>query len=236
MSASTQSQEAYQEIRRRILILEIRPGERLKEEEWSRTLNVGRLAVREALTRLHGEAMLERGEKGGFFVSKMSEADVHEVRELREILEVAALQLARTRITAQQLKELEAACNDFAYMVSKGYPVAACEADRRFHALLIAAAGNSKLSRAYDLAHIPLFHVRLGQSREYMDDYADTEREHRAIVEAMKSDDYAKAISLLRAHFARGEESMLEDGEARKPPAGPVTRKPARRRLARPRK
>jgi DNA-binding GntR family transcriptional regulator len=212
MSASTQAQEAYQEIRRRILILEVRPEERLKEEEWSRKLNVGRLAVREALTRLHGEAMLERGAKGGFFVSKMSASDLHEIREVREVLEVAAIRLAKARITAQQLKDLETACDDFGYMVSKGYAVGACEADRRFHALLIAASGNSKLARAYDLSHIPLFHVRLGQSREYMNDYADTEREHRAIVAAMKAGDYEKAVSVLRDHFARGEESMLDGG------------------------
>src|SRR5687767_7032566 len=35
MLAATQVEQAYQEIRRRILILEIRPEERLKEEEWA---------------------------------------------------------------------------------------------------------------------------------------------------------------------------------------------------------
>ena len=80
MSDSTQSQLAYEEIRRRILILEIRPEERLKEEEWAGKLDVGRLAVREALTRLHGEGMLTRGEKGGFFVATMTASDVHEIR------------------------------------------------------------------------------------------------------------------------------------------------------------
>jgi DNA-binding GntR family transcriptional regulator len=209
MSDSTQSQLAYEEIRRRILILEIRPEERLKEEEWAGKLNIGRLAVREALTRLHGEGMLTRGQKGGFFVATMTEADVHEIRETREILEVAAVQLARDRITPQQIQELESACDDFAYMVKKGYHVAACEADRRFHSLIIAASGNSKLQRAYDLAHIPLFHVRLGQSREYMNDYPETEREHRAIAAAIKAGETDKAIALLRAHFARGEKSVL---------------------------
>src|ERR1043166_3393421 len=119
MSSSTQSQQAYAEIRRRILILEIRPEERLKEEEWSHKLKVGRLAVREALTRLHGEGMLVRGAKGGFFVSRMTAADVHEIREVREVFEVAAIRLAKSRITPAQIKELEAACDDFAYMVKK---------------------------------------------------------------------------------------------------------------------
>lgn len=209
MAETTQSDQAYHELRRRILILEIRPEERLKEEEWADKLNVGRLAVREALTRLHGEALVTRGAKGGFFATAMTAPDVREIREVREILEVAALRLAENRIKADQIRELESACDDFAYMVKKGYHTGACEADRRFHHLLVAASGNSKLLRAYEHCHIPLFHIRLGQSREYMNDYAETEREHREIAAALKEKKIEKAVALLRAHFARGEKAVL---------------------------
>lgn len=209
MAESIQSERAYAELRRRILILEIRPDERLKEEEWAEKLGLGRLAVREALTRLHGEAFVTRGAKGGFFAPTMTPPDIREIREVREILEVASLRLAESRITAVQLRELESTCDDFAYMVKKGYHTGACEADRRFHHLLVASSGNSKLLRAYEHCHIPLFHIRLGQSREYMNDYADTEREHREIVEALKLKKIDRAIELLRAHFARGEKAVL---------------------------
>ncbi len=94
-------------------------------------------------------------------------------------------------------------------MVKKGYHTGACEADRRFHSLIVAAAGNSKLRRAYEHCHIPLFHVRLGQSREYMNDYEDTEREHRAIVAALRAKAFEKAANLLRAHISRGETEVL---------------------------
>jgi DNA-binding GntR family transcriptional regulator len=208
-SGATQTVQAHAEIRRRILILEVRPEERLKEEEWAKKLKLGRLAVREALTQLHGEGLVTRGAKGGFFVAGMSERDVHEIREVREILEVAAINLARDRLTAAQLKELETACDDFAYMAKKGYHTGACEADRHFHALLVAASGNRKLQRAYEACHIPLFHVRLGQSRDYIDDYAETETEHRGIVEALRAREIEKAIKRLRAHFERGEREVL---------------------------
>jgi DNA-binding GntR family transcriptional regulator len=209
MAESIQSEQAYAELRRRILILEIRPEERLKEEEWADKLDVGRLAVREALTRLHGEALVTRGAKGGFFAAAMTAPDIREIREIREVLEVAAVRLAEKRINAAQLRELEATCDDFAYMVQKGYQTGACEADRRFHHLLVASSGNSKLLRAYEHCHIPLFHIRLGQSREYMNDYAETEREHRAIVTELKAKNIEKAVELLRAHFARGEKAVL---------------------------
>ncbi|MCC7185679.1 MAG: GntR family transcriptional regulator [Acidobacteria bacterium] len=212
MAKSHQSDQAYDELRRRILILEIRPEERLKEEEWAERLGVGRVAIREALTRLHGEGLLARGAKGGFFVAAMKPSDIREIREIREVLEMAALRLAESRITADQIRELEVTCDDFANMVQKGYHTGACEADRRFHHLIVASAGNSKLLRAYEHCHIPLFHVRLGQSREYMNDYEDTEREHRAIVVALREGKIARAVALLQAHISRGEKAVLNHG------------------------
>lgn len=212
MAKSNQSEQAYEELRRRILILEIRPEERLKEEEWAEKLSVGRLAMREALMRLHGEGLLTRGAKGGFFAAAMKAADIREIREVREVLEVAALRLAETRITAEQLRELEVTCDDFVNMVKKGYHTGACEADRRFHHLIVATAGNTKLLRAYEHCHIPLFHIRLGQSREYMNDYEVTEREHGAIVAALKEKKIEKAVGLLRAHISRGEKAVLNHG------------------------
>jgi DNA-binding GntR family transcriptional regulator len=209
MAARTQSDDAYAELRRRIVVLQIRPDERIKEEEWARILSVGRLAVREALTRLHGEGLVSRGAKGGFFAAAMSAEDVGEIREVREIFETAALKLAGSRITPEQLAELEAACDDFGYMVRKGYHSAACEADRRFHDLLVAASGNRRLIRAYEHCHIPLFHIRVGQSHEYMEDYELTEREHRAIATALKARQVERAIEILRGHFARGETEVL---------------------------
>ncbi|GIL14807.1 MAG: GntR family transcriptional regulator [Chloroflexota bacterium] len=213
MSSFTQSEQAYQEIRRRLLILEVRPEDRIKEQEWADKLKLGRLAVREALSRLHGEGLVTRGAKGGFFAAKMTAVDIHDIHEVREIFEVAAIRLAQERMTPKQLQQLEDACDDFAYLVKRGYHVGACESDLRFHHLLVECSGNSKLVRAYDLSHIPLFHVRVGHSREYLNDYAYTEREHREIVAALKEKDFEKAIERLRAHFDRGESAVLSQSD-----------------------
>jgi DNA-binding GntR family transcriptional regulator len=209
MAERTQAELAYKELTRRMLTLEIPPNERLKEEEWARKLGVSRSAIRESLTRLQGEGMVQPGSRGGFFVSEMSEQDVHEIRELREVLEVAAFSLACDRPNPEALNELEEACNDFSTMFQKGYYTGACEADLRFHRLLVAASGNSRLSQVYQRSNIPLFHMKLGRSRVYMEDFAETEGEHRKILAALRNVEKKRGIELLRSHFARGEKAVI---------------------------
>ena len=54
MAEPTQSAQAYNEVSRRIFLLEVPPGERIIGEFWGDKLGVNRSAIREALIRLLG--------------------------------------------------------------------------------------------------------------------------------------------------------------------------------------
>src|SRR5512141_573825 len=86
----TQAELAYKELSHRILIFEIAPNERIVEQAWATKLQVNRAAIRESLTRLLGEGLVYQGERGGFFVSEMTDEELHQIREVREILETGA--------------------------------------------------------------------------------------------------------------------------------------------------
>jgi DNA-binding GntR family transcriptional regulator len=207
----TQADQAYNELSHRILILEIPPDERIVEEFWAEKLGVNRSAIREALTRLLGEGLLRRGERGGFFVSEMSDDEIHQIREVREILETAAFALACERATTQQVKEIAETIDDFANFVRKGYLTAAHEADLRFHQLLIGAAGNARLAHLYEKSRIPLFQRKAARARSHPEDFELTEKEHRAILEALRKRDKKRGADQLRAHFNRGERDALAE-------------------------
>lgn len=210
MKKETQSEAAYQEIRRRILIGQQEPNARLKEDEWAKKLSVSRMAIRESLTRLLGEGLVESGEKGGYFIAEMSVEDIKNIRELREILESAALKLAIGRISAQQIDELYQICEDFKSLVEKGYIMGACEADIKFHEMLVKASGNPRLLRAYKNSHIPLFHQKLGKTKAYLEDYDLTYKEHLSIVNSIKEQNLSTASEILIMHFKRGEKAVLD--------------------------
>lgn len=210
MKIDSLANKVYIELRKKILSNQLVSGTRLKEDIWAKRLDVNRMAVREALTRLLGEQLIENGEKGGFFVKSMSAEDVRQIRELREILELGAIRLAIQKIDEQGIQKLEEICNDFTSMVERGYFGGACEADVKFHETLIDCAQNEKLKDIYEISNIPLFHQKLGKSQTHMDDYELTDQEHRQILKALKEKDIKLAEETLSKHLLRGEVEALE--------------------------
>lgn len=210
MKSESLSSKVYADIRRRILSNQLTAGTRLKEDVWAKKIEVSRIAVREALNRLLGENLVEFGERGGYFVKSMSAQDIKEIRELREVLELGALRLAFEKMEVEIYQELEKICDDFTSMVQRGYLDGACEADIKFHETLILAAKNDKLIHAYKNSNIPLFHQKLGKNQIHMDDYEQTDQEHRQILHALKSKDLQLAENTLSKHLIRGEISSFE--------------------------
>lgn len=209
MKSESLAHKAYTELRRKILSAQIPPKTRLKEDFWAKKLSVSRMAIRETLTRLLGENLVSLGPKGGYFVNSLTQDDIAQIRELREILELGAIRLACQKVTRDQIARLEKICEDFTAMVEQGYYAGACEADLRFHETLIECSGNEKLLRTYTNSHIPLFHRQLTRTNHSENDYGLTDKEHRAIVRALAEKNAARAEEVMRMHFARGA-TMIE--------------------------
>jgi len=88
---------AMEELRRRIFGGEIAGGTRLYEVALAKDLNVSRTPIRDALSRLVEEGLLERGRNTGFIVRSFTFADVVDAIELRGVLEGTAARYAAER-------------------------------------------------------------------------------------------------------------------------------------------
>src|SRR5712675_87529 len=84
-----------------------KPGDRLNESQIARELNISRIPVREALSQLQEQGLVQNRERRGMFVTNIGPEEVLQLSSLRTLLETEALRLARARMTPEILAVLE---------------------------------------------------------------------------------------------------------------------------------
>jgi DNA-binding GntR family transcriptional regulator len=196
----------YGSLRERILAGELEGGTRLHQEKLSEDLGVSRTPVREALTRLAAEGLVELLPNRGARVAAVTLADMQAAFEARLGLEPFAARLAAEKRPAPAIKAMAAAIADQQRARSARTTY---KAIRRFHLAIVEASGNSHLMRFAETlwsGRIGL-HVYLRQLSPEM--LAGDIEEHREIAGAIEAGDAARAERLTRAHIAVSLDRLL---------------------------
>ncbi|HQY86909.1 MAG TPA: GntR family transcriptional regulator, partial [Ilumatobacteraceae bacterium] len=200
------SEQAYRDIRRMIVHLELAPGAVIREDALQATLQLGRTPIREALQRLVRDQFVTVMPRRGMYVSSIDVGDLALLYETRAILEPYAMRLACARGT-------DDAWNDMASLLegatADATPAALLEIDRGCRELVWRAADNRFLTDHLDMlyAHSDrLWHLYLG-------DVADLHgmiAEHRAILHALRADDADRAAELIEAHMHHFDQQIRD--------------------------
>jgi DNA-binding GntR family transcriptional regulator len=93
----TLSELAYEAIRDRLVMLDIRPAAPINEQQLSTELGLGRTPIREALKRLELERLVATFPRRGTFATDVHIADLAHLSEVRTLLEPAAAARAAER-------------------------------------------------------------------------------------------------------------------------------------------
>jgi DNA-binding GntR family transcriptional regulator len=101
-SAESLAERAYREIRDRLVMLDIRPGIPINEEQLAASLGIGRTPVREALKRLAYERLVVAYPRRGTFAADVNITDLAHVSEVRQHLEPIGAAKAARRATAHE--------------------------------------------------------------------------------------------------------------------------------------
>ena len=94
------AERAYRAIRDRLVMLDIRPGAPINEDQLAQSLGVGRTPVREALKRLQYERLITTYPRRGTFATDVNITDLAHISEVRQELEPLAAAQAARRATA----------------------------------------------------------------------------------------------------------------------------------------
>ncbi len=89
------TEQAYQSVKRQLLNGSFPEGSKLTEEYLSSALGISKSPVREALMRLESEGLIIIESRRGAYVRKFSAKEVHDLYDVRALLEVHAVSSAR---------------------------------------------------------------------------------------------------------------------------------------------
>jgi DNA-binding GntR family transcriptional regulator len=202
LGPSTTPQHALDGLRRAIVAGELRPGERVAQEELAHQLGVSVAPVREALRVLEQEGQVTYYPRRGYFVTALSIKDLEEIYGLRALIEGRAARHALAALDPDALERITRAAADCAGAVAAGDVLAELEANRRFHFAVLDCPDQPHAMRLIRLlwdsteAYRALYYNSPAERRESL-------LAHERIVEAIRGGDADRLVAELDSHRTR---------------------------------
>lgn len=195
--------EVADRLRDAILQGDFAPGERLREPEIAKSLEVSRAPIREAFSILEREGLILIRPHRGAHVARLSQRDVIEVYSIRLALERLAVEFAVCMATEQDFETMAAIVEQMERGLANGVSIRdATNLDIQFHDALYRASGNHRLAEMWDniksLVYIFLFSANLANR-----DLRGTVETHRSVLDALRTRDPQVAIRAMEQQFRK---------------------------------
>ena len=212
VTASTKADELAMTLEQAIVSGEIAPGTVLRQEQLSERYAVSRTPVREALRRLAALGLVSFEPNRGVRVRTLTRDELREAFLVRAELESLATEVATPRFTEVEVAQLEAAETRFATLTGelrahgggdgRGDLVTEwVRANHAFHDVIYSVARLPLVERLAKGARFSGSAVWAPADASELDQLYDAnEREHRAIIAAIRAGSAAGARSLAREH------------------------------------
>lgn len=187
------------------------PGQRLVELDLTSELTVSRSSLREAFRRLSAEGIIEIIPNRGAVVRRLSETDIRNTQQIRNLLEPLAASLAATSIAERG----HSAYFDKAAAPWLGEPPVHdidefAHENRRFHQVIVELSGNEQLATIIERLNMPLFAAHFRQ-RITVEMRIKAASDHRRIALAIRAGDSQAAQEAMALHISHSTEIVSSD-------------------------
>ena len=201
----------FNKIREDILSGKYSQNEELKETSIGSELGVSRTPVREALRQLELEGLVNIIPNKGAYVNGISEKDIHDIYIIRSYLEGLCARWACEHITQEQIDELEEIVYLSEFHAKKEHHEQIVELDNKFHQLIYDASDSKILNHVLSDFHHYVQRIRkitLSSDNRA----ANSNKEHTAILDAIRQRDCEKAEFLAHEHIMNTIKNISEQG------------------------
>ncbi len=222
----TLSDQVADQLRQAILLGQLKPGQRIIEQEIAEALALSRGPVRDALRILQNERLIVLNPYRGASVARLTMRDAEEIYSLREALEVLALEHAVAVATPGQISELTSVIERMAAQLQRPHTHAELiDTDLDFHQTLCQISAHSRVLSAWLALRSQVSLLMLShQVLAGLDMSVIAVDWHRQLVDEIARRDASAAEETLRKHLAKSYEATLQaireaEGAAAQPAA-----------------
>ena len=236
VDARSLTSRTYGELRTDILCARLKPGQKLQINHLQQRFGASLSVIREALSRLSAEGLVDAVDQRGFRVSPVSLEDLEDLIRTRRQIEAIAIRQAIAMGDPLWEAEVAAAYAELSRQDQKGGDWYALNGDwvkahETFHEALVAGCGSPWLKR--------LCRQMAERTQRYrylsvaMAPHRDGPAEHKAIMQAVLAGDPDRATEVLDGHFATTQKILTDASGHLVPPvlgAAPEAKATLRRR------
>ncbi len=204
LGAKSLTSLAVERLRGDILAGQLRPAERLRIQALSERYGIGTTAIREALSRLVTDGLVDSEDQRGFCVAPVSRDDLTDLTQTRVEVESSALRLALKHGGIDWESNVLSAFHRLQRTPVPSSPElheAWAAVHRQFHESLIAGCASSWMLRLCRLLYDQSERYRNLAEQYTTDKNRDAAMEHRELMEAAMARDADRAVQLLARHF-----------------------------------
>ncbi|SHE76340.1 GntR family transcriptional regulator [Alkalibacter saccharofermentans] len=200
---------AYKSIKDKILKCELVPGSIISEAAIVLELGISRTPIREALLRLSQENFVTIYPRKGIIVSQITVKDIHEVFQIREIVEPEIAKMACKNMSKEFLLDLKRRFDEIPFNLDGSQANEYFDLDIEFHKYIISCGNNSKLTEFTDKIFDLDYRIRVMSTLEIDDVEKRSKPEHFEIIDALIEQDLDKIEKSIRIHLKNAHKQAL---------------------------
>jgi DNA-binding GntR family transcriptional regulator len=222
--AGTTTDVVYAVLRHSIIHGELAPGERLRGDALAKQMQVSRTPVRDALLKLEVEGLATMSARSGLVVAELSEKNLIEVYQLREVLEGLAARLAAENATPAEIASMRESLDDLETSDRRGENTAMWVGAAEFNQLIYRASHNDRLVPLLMALQDRALQFRRaappvsGHSPEVLAEYRDLlraiEARDGALSEKIARDHSRKTLDLVKSHRRKSMRAAQQSEDA----------------------
>jgi DNA-binding GntR family transcriptional regulator len=202
VARSSLALEVAKKLRREILTGNIKPGERILEQEISAMMKTSRGPVRDALIRLEHEGLVVREPNRSAVVASMTVDDVEEVCSLRVSLEMLALRYATERAQDEDFERLRRANELLRDCLNNDFSLQkAVDLDLQFHEEFVKSARHNRVLSMWRSIKPQIWFLIFSRNAFALENFQEAVRSHGELMDQIRLKQDEEGRRNLQSHL-----------------------------------